>query len=242
MAGGLCRACLRRSNTIARTANHSSEVAQPHPTAYQRGPASSRGPESDVPPSTAGIPASVVPPSTIGGPASEHVAGHSTCVPEQVAKPQAMDEQLVLAAASASGGQPSAAPSQTSVTSQGPALMRHVVPAARFASGGHDARAPVQVSAASQALAAARHVTAAESKVQRPSLVAPVARLQAWQSLPTLEPHDVSQHTPSAQNPELHSPGSEQGSPLSPWRLKCQVSELPEPPNITAVAPNLAKT
>jgi hypothetical protein len=48
---------------------------------------------------------------------------------------------------------------------------------------------------------------------QNPLLAAPAAMLQAWQSFVALLPQGVSQHTPSAQEPEAHSAAPSHGSP-----------------------------
>jgi hypothetical protein len=76
-------------------------------------------------------------------------------------------------------------------------LARQTVLAGAGKSAGHATLPAAQTSAASHTPFCARHVVPTGT-VHVPTLP---ARLQAWQSVVTLPPHAVLQHTPSAQNP-----------------------------------------
>jgi hypothetical protein len=96
--------------------------------------------------------------------------------------------------------QPPVTPSHESATSHAPIDARHIVPAGATTSAGHAAVAPSQLSAVSQTLAAARHTWVLASGEHVPSIAAPAATEQAWQS-PVPPAHATLQQTPSTQNP-----------------------------------------
>jgi hypothetical protein len=94
------------------------------------------------------------------------------------------------------------------------------VPASARASAGQLGEVPVQRSSTSQGLAAGRQMREAPSSAQVPLVGAPAAALHASQS----PAHAESQHTPSTQKLDKHSPGPLQGAPRA--RLAAQYVPL----------------
>ncbi len=95
-------------------------------------------------------------------------------------------------------------PSQTSSKVQ-KSPSSQVVPAAAIASAGQAGLAPSHRSATSQTPDEARQTAPVATGPQRPSMAAPSATLQAWQSAGSPPPHAVSQQKPSTQKPLSHS-------------------------------------
>jgi hypothetical protein len=149
--------------------------------------------------------------------------------------------QAVAFALKPSDGQLAAVPVQVSAKSHSPAAARHTVPDAASPSAGHVFDDPEHFSSASQAEVAARQTVVlgslasvgqavavpsqvswashepAAARHTLPDATAPQVppddgRLHAWQSLASLFPQAVLQHTPSAQKPLLH-----QFAPLHVW-------------------------
>jgi hypothetical protein len=89
-------------------------------------------------------------------------------------------------------------------------VLPHDTPASTKESPRQAALVPLQRSATSHDEAEARHTRDGPSNAQVPSVTAPCATLHASHA----PPHAVSQHTPSTQLLETHSPGAPQATPL----------------------------
>jgi hypothetical protein len=96
-------------------------------------------------------------------------------------------------------------PPQAAAVSQMLVAAAQVVPTTTKPSEGHVVEAPSQVSATSHTPAIVRQTVPDLRGPQVPSLVAPAATEQAWQSFGSPPPHALAQQTRSTQSPEAHS-------------------------------------
>jgi hypothetical protein len=96
----------------------------------------------------------------------------------------------------------------------------HDVSSGAFVSAGHCSDFPVQLSGASQTLVDARHSVPIGTSAHSPSTIAPVAIVQARQSVGSPLPHSESQQMPSVQKPLTQSSGDSQASLFACRRTK----------------------
>jgi hypothetical protein len=144
--------------------------------------------------------------------------GHVADIPVQrssTSQSSVAMRQTVFDGLKPSVGQVADEPVQVSATSHTPATARQDVPAAAKPFVGHAVAEPLHVSATSQIPADARHVVPAERGTQVPFIIAPVATLQAWQSVGSPLPQAELQQTPSLQNPDKQSAFIVQATPRS---------------------------
>ena len=138
--------------------------------------------------------------------------GHALELPVQLSARSHAPEAArhsVPAAASPSAGQAVLVPVHISATSQLPLAERQTVLLEAKASAGQAREVPSQLSGASHAPDEGRHVDPEAAALQVPTFP---ARLHASHA-PALQA--VSQQTPSAQKPELHSVAAAQVVPLA---------------------------
>ena len=79
------------------------------------------------------------------------------------------------------------------------------MPSGAARSVGQSTPVPSQLSSPPHTASASRQTVPAASGAQLPSLGAPAATLQAWQSPSSESPQPASQQTPSTQNPLRHA-------------------------------------